>query len=414
MQAPYQVQQNLPGHATLKRKNSFPESFDPHQPYKQPRIEAPIEDHAYEAEAERVSGEDRHPEENEAGAPVPEILAADVHDSGNNDNHEINPPVLPALAPQPVQDEPVSLDIDEAYDSESSAGVASLIDEEDSSDDEGPPRAPLSPNLARNVWVKYRPSDYPSENKIGFANEECWAYYWCEKRPSIKKQSVLFGPNFEATESHMRDLAVLLGESVLTMFILNAKSLFDSGVSALARFNPKLEELELRNPFFVTDKGLAHVINHCPNIRQITIAWSEDGNPAGNSRITLRSSELLQAFRNENNARRLRYLHIHALVDRKRAKLLSKIRPKLHILGCLRTWDWQSQEVRTVQAISNGGLTYGWKRGKRIDAMDFWNDASTEDLADGREIEDDNMKVDEIVQYKREWMEQGVKYLPMY
>ena len=107
-------------------------------------------------------------------------------------------------------------------------------------------------------------------------------------------------------------------------------------------------------------------------------------------------------------------MHIHALVDRKRAKLLSQIRPKLHILGCLRTWDWQSQEVRTVQAISNGGLTYGWKRGKRIDAMDFWNDASTEDLADGREIEDDNMKVDEIVQYKRECMEQGVKYLPMY
>ncbi|KAI4704163.1 hypothetical protein J4E81_001227 [Alternaria sp. BMP 2799] len=164
------------------------------------RIEAPIEGYAYEVGAGRVNGEDRQPEENEAGALVPEILAAGVHDSGNNENHETNPPVLPALAPQPVQDESILSDVDEAYDSESSAGVASLVDEEDSSDDEGPPRAPLSPNLAQNVWVKYRPSDYPSENKIGFANEECWAYYWCEKRPSIKKQSVLFGPNFEATE----------------------------------------------------------------------------------------------------------------------------------------------------------------------------------------------------------------------
>jgi len=67
-----------------------------------------------------------------------------------------------------------------------------------------------------------------------------------------------------------------------------------------------------------------------------------------------------------------------------------------------------------MQAISNGGLACGWKRGKRIDAMDFWNEASTEDLADGREIEDDDMKDDEMVQYKRECMEQGVKYLPMY
>ncbi|KAI4934416.1 hypothetical protein J4E85_002272 [Alternaria conjuncta] len=379
------------------------------------RIEAPIEGYAYEAEAGRVSGEDRQPEENEAGAPVPEILAAEVHDSGNHENHEINAPVLPALAPQPVQDEPILSDVDEAYDSESSAGVASLIDEEDSSDDEGPPRAPLSPNLAQNVWVKYRQRKYPFEKEIAFMDEEWWAYHWCEKRPSIQKQCVFFGPNFEATESHMKDLAVLLGGSVLTMFVFNAKSLFDSGVSALARFNPKLEELSLLNPSFVSDKGLAHVVNHCPNIRKITFAWSEDGNPAGNSWITLRSPGLLQAFRDEKNARRLRYLHIsNAVFDHKGAKLLSKIRPKLHILGCLRTWDWQSQEVQTVQAISNGGLAYGWKCGKRLDAMDFWNEASTEDLADGREIEDDDMKADELVQYKRECMEQGVKYVPMY
>ena len=90
-------------------------------------------------------------------------------------------------------------------------------------------------------------------------------------------------------------------------------------------------------------------------------------------------------------------MYIHAVFDRKRAKLLSKIRPKLHILSSLGTWDRHCQEVLTMQAISNGGLACGWKRGKRIDAMDFWNEASTEDLADGREIEDDDM-----VQYKRE------------
>ena len=152
--------------------------------------------------------------------------------------------------------------------------------------------------------------------------------------------------------SHLEALASAppaFRKTIVSIRCSNARPLDDDDVITLCSINPGLKDILLSGARLVSDRGLVHILKLCRSISRINIS----GDDRCHGSISLKDRQLRDAIRNPQYGRRLMHLWLmDQRFTRKRAKIISKTRRKMAIVGGETVGDSHAAEV--VASMAGG------------------------------------------------------------
>jgi len=185
----------------------------------------------------------------------------------------------------------------------------------------------------------------------------------------IKQMMYLVLTIMAVARSHLEALASAppaFRQTIVSIHCSNAGPLDDDDVITLCSINPGLKDISLGSAQLVTDRGLVHILDLCRSIGRISIS----GDDRCHGSITLKDRQLRTALRNPQYGRRLKHLWLmDQRFTRKRAKIISKTRLKMAIVGGETVGD--SHAALMVASMTGGFTRFVYFHGGEVPYMDI-------------------------------------------